>query len=245
MENVSIKRLDILKNEMILSYLSEINDPRDLETYELLVDKTFSGEFNDIFLSNYLDDVSKEERNRILEISNKYAKSLCLYCDLINSCEGITGDDYDLVTNLVLDNYDYVIRLAKNGGEDVLKFLKKFESSDLSEKGAIIALLRNSFCDDDTLENRLIELSKEDGNYKDFSDTQKIMLCEYPEGTLYRRDDNNKVEYIPSIELKQMITKLYLGDNEECNIKDIDSKSFSEIVGNIILDYYGASYIRQ
>lgn len=244
MENIFVKRLFVLKDALIINHLAEINDPRDIESYELLVEKTFDGEFDDIFVSSNLDGLSTDERKQVFDLSREYAKTLCIYSDLINSCEGVTNDDYDLVTARVLDNYDYVIRLARNGGKEVLDFLKKFEGSEFASKGAIIALLRKGFSDDDTLETLLIELSKEDGKYKDFTITQKIMLCEYPEGTLYKRDDNGNVSFIPSSELKSSFLRL-VGENETYPMKNIDSKLFSEALGSIILDYYGAEYVKQ
>ena len=86
-----------------------------------------------------------------------------------------------------------------------------------------------------------MEMSKEDGKYKDFSDTQKLILCDYPEGLLYRKNDENKVELVPVDELKKSIIKLFIGD-EEYQVKDIDSASFEEIVESIYSDYYGATY---
>lgn len=237
MEDIRIKRLEDIKDAMVLNNLSEANLDNLLELYDSMLYKTFSGEFDDVFLSNYLDESNKEE---VLSLAKKY-NSLCFYRgefdNWVDSIEGVTLSDLDLTAINLLDNYDYIIRLAKNGGEDVLRFLNKFNGTPLFERGAVIALLRSSFYNDDVLENILIKLSKEDSEYKDFSDKQKIVLCSYPEGVLYKVNDGN-VDFISGIELKNQVIKAYIGSIEEYNISDIDLSSFEQIIGGIYTSYY-------
>lgn len=237
MEDIRIKRLEDIKDAMVLNNLSEANLDNLLELYDSMLYKTFSGEFDDVFLSNYLDESNKEE---VLSLAKKY-NSLCFYRgefdNWVDSIEGVTLSDLDLTAINLLDNYDYIIRLAKNGGEDVLRFLNKFNGTPLFERGAVIALLRSSFYNDDVLENILIKLSKEDSEYKDFSDKQKIVLCSYPEGVLYKVNDGN-VDFISGNELKNQVIKAYIGSIEEYNISDIDLSSFEQIIGGIYTSYY-------
>lgn len=232
---VSAERLETLKKAMILNYLTEIDfndDEKKKEAYDSLLYKVFvSGELDDMFTSEYLDGLDKNERQRIIDLSRKY-NSLCFYHGNFDywedSVEGVTKGD-DMTAEILLSNYNYLIRLAKNGGEDVLKFLNKFRSSDTFNNGSVIALLINSFWGDlDTLETILIEMSKEDGQYKDFTDTQKIMMCESPDGLLIRKNDDG-IEFISSSELKKEISNEYIGE-DDYSVKDIDSKTFSDII---------------
>ncbi len=242
MEDIRIKRLEELKNAMLMNNLSEANLDNLFELYDSMLYKTFSGEFNDIFLSEYLDD---SNRNEVLELASKYNSS-CFYLgefeNWIDSIEGVSLSDLDLVSVKLLDNYDYLIRLAKNGGVDTLKFLAKFEGSPMFKRGAIIALLRNSFYNDDVLEEVLIEMGKPEGNYKDFNDKQKIVLCNYPEGVLYEVNDNKEVNIISSNNLKKSIIKSYLGTEEDYDISTIDLSVFEQIVASIYTDYYENNY---
>ena len=210
--------------------------------YEKLLFKTIKeGAFDDIFLSEDLDGLKEEERQRILYLSRKY-HYLCFYRgDMdywLESVEGITDSNCDTIVAIILSNYNYLIRLAKNGGENVLNFLSKFKSSELFEKGAIISLLLLNFHDDDTLETILIDMAREDGRYRDFTDTQKIILCDTPEGVLYKETSDGLV-ILSRDELKKSI----VGD-ENYSIKDIDSKSFSEIVANIYYEYNGCYLLK-
>lgn len=239
MEDISIKRLEVLKDAMIMNHLTEIDFNSKEErvlAYEKLLRKTIiEGKFDNILLSEYLDGVDASERFEILYLSKKYS-SLCFYHgdfnNWVDSVEGVTLSEPNLVAEILLNNYDYLIRLAKNGGVEVLDFLNKFSSYEEFRKGSVIALLRpgstKNSSYDDILETILIELSKKDGKYKDFTDTQKIIMCDNLENVLYRKNDNNEYEIIPVKELKESI----LGD-DDFPIKDIDSKMFRDIIEGI------------
>lgn len=242
MEDIRIERLEKLKNATIMRNLSELDTDNEFLLYDDLLRNTFSGDYNDIFESNYLDDSNRDE---ILSLVSKY-NSLCFYRgefeNWVDSIEGVSLSDLDLVSMKLLDNYDYLIRLAKNGGEAVLKFLNRFSGSSLSERGAIIAVLRNSFYNDDVLEKVLIEMSREDGKYKDFTDKQKIILCDYPDGVLYKVEDNEAIE-IPSEELKKSIIEGLMGTfNSEFKISDISAFQFEDVVGSIYASYFEENY---
>lgn len=238
MEDIRIKRLEKLKDAMILNNLSEVNLDNLYELYDSMLYKVFSLEFNDIFLSDYLNDNNRDE---LLGLVSKY-NSLCFYLgefdNWIDSIEGVSLSDLDLVCMKLLDNYDYLIRLALNGGEDVLKFLSKFSGTPMFKRGAIIAILRSSFYNDDVLENILIEMSKNNGKYKDFNDKQKIVLCNYPLGVLYKVNNDN-VEIVSSDELKKLVIKGFIGSSDEdYDINTIDMSSFEQIISSIYTDYY-------
>ena len=244
-KETSIKRFEILKDACLMRNLSEINLDNEYELYDSILYKTISGEFNDIFLSEDLDDSNRE---KILSLASKY-NSLCFYKGVfdnwLDSPNGATLSDLDLVCELLLRDYAYLIRLASVGGEDVLKFLSKFEGTDLFEKGSIIAELSNTFYNDDVLETILIEMSKSDGNYKDFNDKQKLMLCQYPEGLLYRVTDDKEVIITTSTELKKLIIKELLGsEDEDYEVDKIDSNTFKEILGSIHLKTSYNEYIK-
>lgn len=240
MENLSIERLEKLKDVMILNNLAEVDLDNKSNYYDTLLYKTFNGEFDDSFLSNNLDGLNDTERNEVLSLARKY-NYLCFYLgefeNWVDSVEGVTLLDLDLISEKLLDNYDYLIKLALNG-EDVLKFLGKFQNNELFKKGSVIALLRNGFYNDDVLESILIEMSKADGNYKEFNDNQKIILCNYPLGVLYRvvGEDTN---IISLEELKKMITIKLIGEEDSSfDIGSIEDSEFEEVISSIYTDNY-------
>ena len=152
MENISIKRLEMLKDAMLYNCLDEIdfNSEKDrITAYEKLLYATIiEGKFDNILLSEHLDGLNGLEKNRILSLSREYS-SLCFYHEdfynWLDSVEGVTLSDPNLIAEILLNNYDYLIRLAKNGGEKVLQFLSKFKGNELFNEGSIIALLRCNF----------------------------------------------------------------------------------------------------
>ena len=239
-KEVSTKRLEILRNAMLINYLTEMDFNSEEErssAYETLLFKTIiEGKFDDIFMSEELVGLDREERQRILDLSRKY-NSLCFYRGNIDywldSVEGATLDEVDGITSILLRNYNYLIRLAKNGGEKVLNFLNRFTSNETFKDGSIIALLLLRFCDENTLEKVLIEMVSEDGLYKNFNDTQKIIMCDSPDGVLYKDNDNGEVELIS---IEDEIIMMHTGDNNY-PVKDIDSKTFKEYVDDIYTDY--------
>ena len=238
-KTVSVKRLEKLKNAMILNHLEDIdfnNEDERALAYESLLSRTIiDGEFDDIFLSQELDGLDEEEKNKIFDLSRKYS-FLCFYRGNIDywldSVEGITLGNEDTTVEILLSNYNYLIRLAKNGGEKVLSFLSKFNSNAAFENDAIIAQLLLRFSDDDTLEKVLIEMVSEDGLYNGYTDTQKIIMCDSPDGVLYRKNEDGVIELISCKE----ISNLYAGENSY-SMKDIDSNEFKKFIEEIHTDY--------
>ena len=100
MENLSIKRLEKLKDVMILNHLAEVDLDNKSNYYDTLLYKTFNGEFDDSFLSNNLDGLNDTERNEILSLARKY-NYLCFYLgefeNWADSVEGVTLFDFDLI----------------------------------------------------------------------------------------------------------------------------------------------------
>lgn len=240
-KKISTQRLEILIAEMIMNNLTGIDFNNEEERYlafETLLYKTIvEGEFDDIFLSENLEGLSKEERKNVLNLARQY-NSLCFYRGdfdyWLDSVEGVTNSETYMTAELLLRNYDYLIRLAKNGGKEVLELLKKFEGSGKFNNSSVVATLLLKFCDTNTLETILKEMAKEDGEYKDFSVTQKVIMCDAPDGVLYRQDENN-VEIITVKELKKIISN-NVGE-EDYPMKDIDSETFEGIVLSIFHDY--------
>ena len=250
MENKKcIERLSILKDAMIKNYLTEIDfddEEKITDAYENLLYKTIvDGAFDDIFLSDNLDDLDKDERQRIMNLARKY-NSLCFYNgqfdNWIDSIEGVYLLDLNLTSIKLLDNYDYLIKLARDGGEDVLRFLYKFQTSGILGDNAVISKLRSTFYSDDILEEILLNMSKEDGIYKDFTDTQKLVLCNYPNGVLYKAKEDESFEMNDVKLLKMKIQKMFIG-SYDFDISEIDTDSFEYIISRIYTDYNKDTYI--
>lgn len=242
MENKSdirIERLEKLKQATIVNFTDEIDYSNRLDLYDTLLSNVFKGSFDDDFLSKY---VSKDDKD-VFELARKY-KSLCFFegnqIYWIDSIEGASLADYDLITIKLLDNYDFLLRIAKENGEDSLKQLIKLQQTDSFNDKVIIDYLRNSFINDDILVDTIKSMNSND--YKDFTDEQKAILCLYPEGILYGVDKDNSIYNIPVDNLISKIKIALLGeDNDNFHLGDalihLNIDDFNDIIGNVYDDY--------
>ena len=167
----------------------------------------FEGDDNSIFLSQSLEGVDDEKRDEIFRIAREY-QGLCFYKGKFiywaDSIDGVYLNDLDLVCGRILDNFDYMLGLIKMGGEEVLKMISPFQSSFMGKEGSVIEYLRNTFRDDEILNNILLEMSREDGVFKDLDTQQKRLLCTYPDGVLIK-DKGSTIEMISFDKVKEIL----------------------------------------
>ena len=186
-----------------------------------------------------------------MSLARKY-NSLCLYDGNFDywqySVDGVTSGP-SMIVALILSNYNYLIKLAKDGGEDVLRFLNKFQGSGIFDDDAVITRLRNSSYDDSVLEDVLINMSKEDGIYKDFTDSQKLVLCNHPNGILYKDKEDEPFEMVDVKKLKMRIQiqcislsliNMAIILNLEISIYHLSS--FEDIISRIYMEFNKDNY---
>jgi len=236
MSDICFRRLEELKQVVLLNYLDSINLDQPKEFYEVLVKKLFEGALDQHFHSESLIGIDFEESKEIFQLVRKY-KNLCFYLGdfryWADSIGGVYLNDLDLVTMKLLDHYDFLLGLAKDGGEDALKQLMAFNDSFMSKEGSVVDYLRNRFDNDDLLKEVIFEMTREDGELYSLSDVQKRILCTYPEGTLYHRVDNY-FERIPTSSLIQMVGK-YLNVEKAFSFKELplNDENFEDIIFHI------------
>ena len=241
-----VKRLEDLKQETILNYLDSINFDHPMELCDCMIQHLFAGDLDNAFDSKYLLGVDQEEAREIFELSRRY-KDLCFYMGdpgyWADSIEGVYLTDVNLVSMKLLDNYDFLLGLARAGGEKALKQVKAFKDS-MSLNGSVIDCLRNNFPNDDILMDTIIEMAKEDGDYHGLTDEQKEVLCTFPEGILYEKNDDT-VEKVPVSDLVHKMQEVYFGSEvEEYNDLEKFSKLFpsKEDFEDVIISIYYPSY---
>ena len=244
MEKIAYQRINKLEEYVINTYLSDINLEDEYDKYDFIVRKVFNGEVDDVFLTNNLDDLSEEEKKEVFKLARDN-QELCFFQGNIelwtDSPIGATGNQIREMCKNLLDDYDCLIKLARNGKE-VLEFLLKFKNREISKDGSVIAVLKNIFHDYDTLEKIIVEMANKEGEYKDFSEAQKLVLCDNADGVLYKVN-NKEVEIVPSKELEEEIVTYYLGTIETDYelgkiISKINLDDFTEKVVDIYTDYY-------
>jgi hypothetical protein len=230
-ENIdfSLKRLEKIKQATILKFLETVDLDSIMGFYDSMVDHVFKGDLDQDFLSKTLMGLDDEEKGEIFQLARRY-KGLCFLMGdpsyWSDSIEGVTLSDVDLVCMKLFDNYDFLLGLARDGGERALKELNSFEKASFS--GSVIDSLRTIFEDDDTLRDIITEMSKEDGQYQGLTSKQKEILCTYPQGVLFDRK-YDKIKILPKKEIIKRIQNIYFGvPTEEFNDFSSISRIFTD-----------------
>ena len=232
----SNKRFEDLKNVVLLRYLDNIElDEESMNLCDKIIYYFCKGELDNEFYSSYLNGLSFEEKNKVMKLVHEYI-DLCFYDGnsdyWIDSVEGIPLKDAQFICLKILDNVNFLVRLANKGGKNVLDFLRIFSDKESYNESSVVEYLRNSFRYDDVLENILLEMSKENSVYNVFDDKQKAILCSYPQGVLFFEGDG-EVKYSNPALLSTRINNI-LDDNED----EINSfGEFADVINLLYLDY--------
>ncbi len=242
---VSAKRLENMKQATIVNYLSDIDLDNDLDLYDTMIHLFVDGTLDYAFYSPIFDKMNADDRKKLFKMVRKYI-SLCFFDGNPNywtdSVEGISLLDSDFICMKILDNYHYLLELAKDGGEELLKQIKEFQLTDLFSNSVMIDYLRNTFDDDELLKKRLLDVCLEDESYQGLTSQQKAILFRYPVGVLYTVDDKNQKKLLTSDYLKNEIIKRISSSQDltSMSLKDVVSilgnSNFEEIVSDIYLD---------
>lgn len=241
-KDIHTERLEKLKQATIINYNAVINYDNRLDLYYIMFNSLLNGELDDVFLS---DNVSSDDKEAF-ELARKYS-SLCFYKGdasyWTDSSEGAYSiDDPDTPATKILDNYDFLLKMAKESSEDSLKELVEFHKTDSFKAKAIIDHLRTLFINDDKLISTIKSMSDKNGSYKDFSVEQKALLCLQPEGVIYNVNNGEEED----ISASELISKIKIGllgeDNPNFHLGDalkhMNIEDFKDIIYSIYIDDY-------
>lgn len=218
-----------LKQETILRYSDEIEFDADLTLYDVMIKHFVSGDLDNVFSSPVVVGMGDEEKKELFALVREY-KDLCFFKGMpffwLDSVENALGADYDLIAYTVIDNYNYLLSLAKYGGKDVLEELRRINQSQDFSDSCIVDFLRNSFIDDKALTAVLSDMSKENSFYDIFTDEQKSDLLSTPEGTLYSYINPKQIRITSPLLLGSKICNEYTYDS----IDSIDESNCDDLV---------------
>lgn len=222
-----LKRLEKLEQDTIIQYFESIpfsNHKQDnlVCLHDFMIVHLLRGNLNDSFLSDNFVDLEEDEKRNLLELVQNY--SYLIFYQGNSSCwmdslEGVTLEDMDLVCLRIIDNYDFLLKIARKGGESVLKQLSQFQKSVMSKDGSVLEYLRNTFCDDKSLIKFLIGISKTDGLYAGLSDDEKIEMCIYLRKELNELLKNN--EKYSYMDIENELLKIFsMNENHFCDTEN-------------------------
>lgn len=232
----SNKRYQDLKNAVLLKYLDSVElDDESMDLCDKIIYYFCKGELDNEFYSSLLNKLDEVERKNTLKLVHEYI-GLCFYDGnseyWIDSVEGIPLKDAQFICLKILDNVNFLVRIALGGGREALEFLKIFSDKEYYSDSSVIEYLRNSFRYDDVLENIILEMSKENSSYNVFDDNQKAILCGSPQGLLFFEDDH-EVKYSNPALLATRINNILDGEEDDL----YGFSDFSEVINLLYLDY--------
>ncbi len=259
MTAVYMKRLEKLEQATIIHFLEELSLSQrsgfeySVELCEVLLRHLLNGDFDEEFLSDTLIGVNDSERKEIYQLARKYG-SLCFFQGNIDfwldSIEGVSLEDSDLICTKILDHFDFLLGLTRDGGEDTLKLLTSFQMTSMADESSIIDFLRNNFGNDEALKSCLIALSRKDGEYIGLTSEEKAILFRYPGGVLCEFSDDG-YKRIPAKVLEERLNQKYFGVDsmERTSLENLgslysnDLDSFENAIVDIHYDhYYGTEW---
>ncbi len=180
------KEIEMLK-EQTASRHPELQRDSNFLVCDALIHDFVNGVVNIDTLLPAFRGMSDEEKETVRTLANQHV-GLCFYdYDVENwsdSVERCNFDD-DAAVERIFDNYNFLLELAHDGGEDVLLFLEDIKDHDSFADFACIDAFRNNFVLDSVLKKVLVLMSEDNSQYHIFTDAQKADLLAYPEGTLY------------------------------------------------------------
>lgn len=215
------KRLLNLEKIAIERYNDEIEHSSEMDICDVIIKHLVSGDFNEDFISEYLPS---ENKKSIMELVNQYS-GLCFYdqnCEYwLDSISERNIGDYRTVLFMILENYDFLIRLATSGGKKVLDELSNYVDCAGYCDSSVIDYLRCGFNkNDDVALHILLDMVSND-KYSIFSEEQRACLLAFPLGVLYKYNGED-IEYVsPEVVAKNIneyMQKIeYFGDDQNMN----------------------------
>jgi len=229
MENINSKfatnRLETLKQCTILDDCCNINFDNNYDLYNSMIKLFADGNFDAVFNSSAFNDLNTDERRMLLENGRKYLY-LCFGQGGIDNwpeyASSKYGGDFDLCFINVLKNFDILLTILRYGKEDSMNLLSSLNESRENKDYSIIDELRMFFPKNDILIQSMIEMGQSTNAFSLYPDSYKRLLCEFSDGLLYEKRDDNEFVLKSPLSVSLCINKKINGD------ADIDTFSYDE-----------------
>ena len=227
----SIQLLEQLEQETIVRYTEDIDYDQELSLYDVMLNHFAIGDFDNTISDYVFKNMDNIESQKLFRLVGEF-RGLCFYKGdvqyWLNSVEDFPVADYSLVAYSILDNYIYLLELAKSGGRKVLEQIVSLRENDELKEIALVDYLRTSFVDNRVLSAILLDMSDDNSFYDIFTNEQKGILLTYPEGTLYSYSEDSIKITSPLI----LGLQIYNNINEE-KIDTIDEANINSLVWDL------------
>ena len=260
MGKVENERLENLLDGTIKNFYSEVNPNNSIDLFDTMYKHLLSGDLDKFFIAPNIPESAKESA---FELARKYS-NLCFfegdYLNWEDSVEGLFSSYKNeqsktaselLAAARALDNYNFLLEVAHEKGEDALKEMAQFAGdTDMAAESAIVEYLRNTFGNDEALKECLEMTSIKDGKFDHVPTEAKEIMYRFPQGVLFF--DHNEEAEINNFEglLERMVelepeilyttNRLEGMENLEEVVGYLGTGVFDVFIGTIYEDYMEA-----
>ena len=149
--NISGERLGTLLDATILSYLETMSLVEDTAVFDEMFSHLLKGDLDSAFISPKLNQIPFKERENAFDIARRHA-GVCFYKGNPEYwTESVLGyrpnDPLELISEQLLDDYNFLVELAHEKGEEAVSELDIFNGEDI--ECSIVDYLRDEFGNDD------------------------------------------------------------------------------------------------
>ena len=207
------------RDNSILRYMSEI-DFDDDNTNEIILLHLTNGDLDDVYSNNILDKLDGDKKKDLLNKAGRYIHLCFKDGDYLKYTKSVkdTINDKNIKLNLVLNNYDFVIKIASKD-IDILKELDKLIDNKEFNKTSVIDTIRYKFENDDKLIDCISNFIKTEKLYNLFDDKKRSIL--YLNPTVLYDKNGNRSSLDVAVKLYNHVNKKRLSSDEVKNNKEM------------------------
>ena len=150
----SVGLIGKLEDVCLERYLDEINfkldddSSNDLYLCDVMVDHLAKGDLNDVYESDLIESFREDDKKKLLDLVSKNS-DICFvnnsseyWIDTINYIE---VEDYRFAVKKILDNFEFLLKVCINCGENKLRLLSSLKDQKLHINQSIVDSIRDSF----------------------------------------------------------------------------------------------------
>ncbi len=156
----SISLIGKLEDVCLERYLDEINfkldddSSNDLYLCDVMVEHLAKGDLNDVYESEQLDSFKEEDKKMLLDIVSSNS-DICFVNNSseywLDSISYIEVSDYKFAVKKILDNFEFLLKICINCGENKLKLLASLKDEKFHINQSIVDSIRDNFENDDEI----------------------------------------------------------------------------------------------
>ncbi len=180
------ERLEQFINATLQKFLNEIDCNEEDSLYDVMFKNL--DELVDTYPFKVLEDLEETKQERVKRLVLKY-KGLCFNEGKVSNWKKsivlMAAQDYQFTAAKILDNIEFLMKLASGSEELALKSMMKFKDLEGYKESSVIEYLRNKFGNDELLQRVIWKMFSREDLYNLFTDKQKALLLSRPEGVVY------------------------------------------------------------